>query len=287
MTLTPQEPTEHVCQGLWRIPLRSATLPPFTHTNAYLIARNGEAVLVDPGAGDGAAIAMLRDRLEPLGINALQAILLTHTHSDHIAGVGAMRRAFGMPPVFVHPLERDRIAEDDVLAFGEHIRVGDSVIEVLHTPGHSPGHLSFYLPDAKVALVGDVLAGEGTTWVGVPEGDMRDYLETLERLGGLGLERIGPGHGPLIHRPNEKLAEVKGHRLDRERQVLEILQAGPCSVREIRERVYPALSPEGLKVLAEKTLLAHIDKLIADGRVKRQGSGDRARFMACACFSSG
>ncbi len=165
MTLPPQEPTEHVCQGLWRIPLRSATLPPFTHTNAYLIARNGAAVLVDPGAGDGAAIAMLRDRLEPLGVKALQAILLTHTHSDHIAGVGAMRRAFGMPPVFVHPLERDRITEDDVLAFGEHIRVGDSVIEVLHTPGHSPGGFALRDAEAGVLFSGDTLfnGGPGAT----------------------------------------------------------------------------------------------------------------------------
>jgi glyoxylase-like metal-dependent hydrolase (beta-lactamase superfamily II) len=268
---------EEIGRGLWRLPLRSLTLPPFDHTNAYLVAAGGEAVLVDPGAGDAEALAAVRGTLERAGAQTLKAILLTHTHPDHVAGLGAVRAAFGRPLVLVHPLELGRIAEAEALGAGR-VQVGELSIEAIHSPGHSPGHLSFHLPALATALVGDVLAGEGTTWVGVPEGNMRDYLASLERLASLPLELIGPGHGPLIRAPQAKLAEVKAHRLAREARLVALLQAGPQTLLALRAGVYPSLPHEGLHVPAQKTLLAHLEKLIAEGRVGRQGAGETARY---------
>lgn len=260
---------EAVAAGVWRLPLASATLPPFDHSNAYLVADGGEAVLVDPGAGDAGALGAVGEALEGAGAR-LKAMLLTHSHPDHVAGVAAVGAAFGRPPVFVHPLEQGRVAGARALQ-AERLRVGGLTIHALHTPGHSPGHLSFFLPHCAAALVGDLLAGEGTTWVGAPEGNMRAYLASLEDLARLPLRVAGPGHGPLLMEPHVKIAEIRAHRLAREEQVVASLRAGPQTVGALREIVYPSLH-EGLRVLAERTLLAHLEKLIGEGRARQQGS---------------
>jgi endoribonuclease LACTB2 len=261
-----------VSEGLWRLPLRSVTLPPFDHSNSYLVVSGGKAVLIDAGAGDQAALAVVEEGLHRAGVAGLGAILLTHSHPDHSSGAAAIKAAFGDPPLLLHRLEAGRLPQGEALEPGP-FPLGALRIEVLHTPGHSPGHLSFYLPALKIALVGDVLAGEGTTWVGVPEGNMMAYLASLDRLAALDLELIGPGHGPMIEHPRAKIAEVKAHRLAREAQVLSLLAQEPQTVAALLERIYLSLPHESLHALAKKTLLAHLEKLLDEGRVKREDAG--------------
>ena len=126
----------------------------------------------------------------------------------------ACRNVFGDPPAYVHPLELPRLADGNIknvraLPGDRTLTVGDKAVRALHTPGHSPGHLSFYLPEIRTLLAGDVVAGEGSTWVGLPEGDVADFLKTVEGLLELPLTHIGPGHGPIVTRPKEKLQEIK------------------------------------------------------------------------------
>jgi hydroxyacylglutathione hydrolase len=103
-----------------------------------------------------------------------------------------------------------------------------------------------------------------------PDGNMRDYLSTLERLKTVGADRIYPGHGPVVEDPGAKLDEYIAHRRDRERQVVEALEAGITELPKMVERIYAEV-PKVLHPMAERSLLAHLEMLEAEGRVARNG----------------
>lgn len=266
---------ERVSGHVWRLPLPSRTLPPFDHVNLYLIASNGVGVVVDPGSRDAGATAALADALAGAGVRLVKAVLLTHTHPDHVDGLADLLASLPECAVYVHPLEAPRLAGLDgvsplALAGDRRIAVGDVTVRTVHTPGHSPGHLAFVVEADGVALVGDLVAGEGSSWVGAPEGDVADYLASLGRLRTLAPTLLAPGHGPVVQDADAKLAGAAAHRLERERQVLQALAAGPSDLRGLRERIYPAL-PETARDLAERSLLAHLRKLMREMRVLHLG----------------
>ena len=280
MTETLQ--AESVAPGVLRLPLPSRTLPPFDHTNSYLVADGGVGVLVDAGSDAPEAAEAIEDALKETGVKLLKAVLLTHTHPDHVEGVTYVQERFGEPPAYVHPLELPRLVDRDVrnvraLPGDRTLTVGDKSVRALHTPGHSPGHLSFYLPETRTLLAGDVVAGEGSTWVGLPEGDVADFLKTVGGLLELPLDRIGPGHGPVVTNPEEKLEEIRAHRLAREAQVLGALSGRSLTLAEFRRAVYPELHPE-LESMAERSLLAHLKKLMNEMRVLHLGEDETGPY---------
>jgi ribonuclease/clavin/mitogillin len=272
---------ERISASVWRLELPSRTLPPFTTTNTYLIEDGGVAALVDPGfePDDAASLAALRRALYSIGATLLKAVLLTHTHADHLAGVPAVLEAHDSPALYVHPLELARVERFVPLALaGERaLTVGGTLVRALHTPGHSPGHLSFHLPEEGVLLAGDLVAGQGSVWVGVPEGDVSDYLSSLERVAGLrDLRRLGPGHGQMVDEPYRRLFENRDHRLEREAQVVAALEE-PLSLGGLREAVYGDL-PAELRAAAESSLLAHLRKLMGEMRVLHLGEDESGPF---------
>ncbi len=147
-------------------------------------------------------------------------------------------------------------------------------LEAIPAPGHSPDHVCFHWPEARALFTGDVVLGEGTSMIAPPEGDMAAYLATLTRLTELELSIIYPGHGPEIDQPAKKLDEYIRHRLERERQVLDALAAGATTPAQIRVRVYEDLDPR-LVGAAEGSVLAHLAKLVAEGRVRLEEGGYR------------
>ncbi len=280
MTETLQ--AEPVAPGVLRLPLPSRTLPPFDHTNSYLVFNGGVGVLVDAGSDAPEAVEAVEGTLKETGVTFLKSVLLTHTHPDHVIGVARVQERFGGPPVYVHPLELSRLVDKNIknvraLPGDRTLTVGDKVVRALHTPGHSPGHLCFYLPDTRTLLAGDVVAGEGSTWVGLPEGDVADFLRTVGGLLELPLAHIGPGHGPIVTRPEEKLREIKAHRLAREAQVCGALEARPLTLADLRRAVYPELHPE-LDGMAERSLLAHLKKLMNEMRVLHLGKDEAGPY---------
>ena len=267
-----------VARGLWRLPFPSSTLPPFDHTNGWLIAAADRAVVIDPGFRDARGLELLDEALNAAAVERIEAVWLTHTHRDHREGLPHLVRRWPDLKVRVHAAEADRLDVDvsiEDAEDGAKLLVADRAVDVLHTPGHSPGHVAFAVRDVDWILVGDLLAGRGSVWVGAPEGDVRAYLASLERIEALEPHALGPGHGDPIDDAHDAVRRTRAHRLDRERQVLDALQAeaGPITVSDLRARVYPELEP-GLASLAERTLIAHLEKLVAEGRV--EAIGDRA-----------
>lgn len=272
----PSLAPERLAADVWRLPLPSATLPPFDHTNSYLLQDGAEAVLVDLGSPDPAVLAALTGVLETLRVTRLSALLLTHTHPDHCLGAAAAAQTFGVP-IYAHPLEQPQLPfPSRPLKDGEHVRVGSLVLRAQHTPGHSPGHLSFHLPEARAALVGDLLSAHGSTWVGHPGGNVADYLASLDLLAGLGATVFGPGHGPPVTEPAARLGVVRAHRLEREAEILEALTE-PLTLSALRERIYPGLQ-DVLWRLSEGSLQAHLEKLQLEGRVRATPEGSYGRL---------
>lgn len=280
---------ERVSEHVWRVELPCATLPPYDHVNAYVIAQGGVAVVVDPGSDEPKAQALLQSALTQADARLVKAVALTHTHPDHTGGVQQLLdyeavRNGDPPPVLVHAAEASNVTawSTTYLADGRVVTVGDVTVTALHTPGHSQGHLSFLVTGPaggapEAAIVGDLAVATGSVWVGLPEGDVEAYLTTLVRLEHTNAPVLAPGHGPLITNPAERLRELAGHRLEREAQVLGALTKGSATAAEITRRVYPGY-PEAVLALAEQSVLAHIVKLMRELKVVHLGDDEQGPF---------
>jgi endoribonuclease LACTB2 len=272
----PGEPPAQHGPALWGVGIETRTLPPWPSTTAYAIGTNGVAWLVDPGAGDDAALEAMTALLAAAGVRHLKGILLTHTHPDHADGLMAAVARFRVDTVFVHPAGLARLmpgAPARPLEDGRKLVAGDAVIEALATPGHASDHLAFAVDDgAGGALVaGDLVAGRGSIWVGLPDGDMTAYLASLARAAARAPVVVAPAHGPVRTDGVRVFDEARRHRLDRERSVWEALASGPRSLEELRLAVYGDLDPRAFD-LAERSLLAHLRKLMHETRVSHVGT---------------
>ena len=258
-------------------PVRTPTKPPATHTNCYLIYTSTELLIIDPGSpyeDEQQALAACIDGLMAEG-RSVREIVLTHMHPDHIGGVNALRLHVGEhAPVAAHRLTAeplagiirvDRFIEDD-----EVIKLGglpEISLRAMHTPGHARGHLCFHEERTGTLISGDNVVGLGSVLIDPPEGNMRDYLDSLNRLRGLpNLSVIFGGHGPAIANPYAKLDEYISHRLEREQNILEAVRQGAATPKEIVARVYTDVSPKA-HGMAERAVLAHLEKLRADGLI--------------------
>jgi glyoxylase-like metal-dependent hydrolase (beta-lactamase superfamily II)/8-oxo-dGTP pyrophosphatase MutT (NUDIX family) len=267
-------------RGIHIFPVETPTLPPATHTNAYLLG-TGELLLVDPGSADSGECERLFSFVEALAREGarLKAIILTHHHADHVGGVMAARNRLGAP-IWCHERTASRLpsAADRLLQDGEEIHMAGSPamrFTVLHTPGHAKGHLCFVEKRSKAAIVGDMVAGVGTILIDPPEGDMAVYLQQLRRLRDLPVGTLYPAHGPPIADGPAKLTEYLLHREERERKVLQVMAKEGGELLQIARLAYDDLA-EPLLPIAERSTLAILNKLIAEGRVYARG--DRYRI---------
>jgi glyoxylase-like metal-dependent hydrolase (beta-lactamase superfamily II)/8-oxo-dGTP pyrophosphatase MutT (NUDIX family) len=256
-------------------PVRTPTKPPATHTNCYLIYTSKSLLVVDPGSpyeDEQLALAKAIDELVAEG-RTLKCILITHVHPDHVGGVNALRAHLGDVSVATHQLTAaalqdikvDKLLDDEEILELEgepHI-----ALRVLHTPGHARGHLCLYDERTGTLLSGDNIVGLGSVLIDPPEGNMRDYLRSLERMRSLeNLSVIFGGHGPAIANPARKLDEYISHRLEREQKILEAVGAGAATPTAIVAQVYTDVHPKA-HPMAERAVLAHLEKLEADGLV--------------------
>ena len=261
------------CDGVGIAPLQTLTLPPATHTNAYVFGVR-ELCAVDPGSHDPAeqeALAQEIERRVAAGAR-VRAVLLTHHHADHTSGAAALAARVGAP-IWAHPETARRVPFEVAreLDDGEVIDLGERRLRCVFTPGHAPGHLCFLEEETGWMAAGDMVASVGTILVDPSEGDMRLYLESLARMAALAPRVLLPAHGAPIADPAGKLAEYVAHRLWREERVLAALAGrGRSTARDLVPIAYADTAPV-LHPIAERSLISHLVKLAGDRRIRALG----------------
>lgn len=257
-----------------------------TGTNTWLVL-GAEPTLIDAAVNSDAYAARVADELEAHQPGAtLVRVLVTHAHGDHIGGVEAIQRRWPQA-IFAklpdperdarHPVTFRPLKDDGV------VRAGDSILEVIHTPGHAPDHLCFFEPNSATMFGGDLLVNGGTVAIPVSAGgSLTQYLRSLRRVLDLKPRRILPGHGEDIEQPGSLIRGYLGHRMLREQQILDTLERAPQTAEEVVERLYQGLQPELMPAAAEN-VLAHLLKLQDEQRVSR---GEDARWSLTAPSTS-
>ena len=229
-------------------------------TRTYIVGRVRTAI-IDPGSSDP-------DHIEAIAAQASGGnvvIIITHDHPDHSAGAHELSERLNAP----------------VLRFGDGSLADDQLIDTdegaliaLHTPGHTPDHISLHWPAANAVFCGDLMMGGlDTALVAPPEGALGPYLASLDRIGTLSPAVIYPAHGPPFENADAALARYRAHRHDRERQVIVGLGDGPHSEEELMRRVYGDTVEPALVPYARAALQAYLEHLEAR-RVIRKSLSD-------------
>ena len=239
-------------------------------TNTYLVGERDLAI-IDPGP----AIASHIEKI--LQFKNIKWILCTHTHMDHSPAAAALKAATGAQ-VLGRPAPEGQDATfkpDFVVESGQRIQLGEASgsisLRAIHTPGHASNHLCYFLEETRMLFTGDHVMQGSTVVINPPDGDMRAYLASLEKLLAEELAIIAPGHGYLIGAPHKELRRLIAHRLGREQKVVRALeQLGDASVEDLLPLVYDDV-PARIHRVAARSLTAHLEKLAADGAVRAAG----------------
>lgn len=263
-------------------PLKTETLPPSTHTNCFIVGGE-EFIIIDAAAREKAeqdALHELIDSLIEKGF-VCREIIVSHLHPDHFGGETVLQQhlfdKFGLRvSISAHKSTakslQGEIKIDRLIESEEVLRLKDKTgkvfeVKVLHTPGHARGHLCFYDEESGFLLASDNVIGSGSVIIASPEGNMQDYLDSLERTKKLpNLKFLCGSHGAAIFDAKGKIEEYIEHRLEREQKILSAIQDGAVNLDEIVRKVYTDVSPELYK-LAEKSVEAHLEKLKNDGKI--------------------
>lgn len=258
-------------------PLKTQTLPPATHTNCFIVGRK-EFIVIDaasPEIEEQEKLNRLVDELMSRGGNCKE-IIVSHLHNDHHGGEIALQnhlksKGFDVP-LATHKLTAETLPHikfDKFIEDGEIYELQDEngktfQLQTLHPPGHARGLLNFYDEEYGFLLSTDNVVGAGTVVIAPPEGNMSDYLNTLDRLKNLpNLKHLCGSHGSAIFDAKSKIEEYISHRLEREKQIIELLEQGSKTPEELVEKIYVNLKPELVR-LAIKSVEAHLAKIEKD-----------------------
>lgn len=267
-----------------RVIARNPSAFTFHGTGTYIVGR-GQVAVIDPGPDDPAHIDALAAALTG---ETVSHILITHTHRDHSPGAAELKRrtgaatwAFGPHPVSdggpaVEEGGDFDFQPDHRLADGAIVRGDGWTLTALHTPGHIPNHLCFALAEENALFTGDHVMGWSTTVISPPDGSMRDYYNSLEKLLPRGEIRYYPTHGAPIETasvgvsPQDFVRGLLAHRRAREDQILVCLRAGPQRIPQLVATMYADV-PIYLHGAAGRSVLAHLIHMAGDGRITAEG----------------
>jgi glyoxylase-like metal-dependent hydrolase (beta-lactamase superfamily II) len=268
-------------------------------TGTYIVG-HGDVAVIDPGPmldehRDALAAALAGERV--------RAILVTHCHSDHSPLAAWLRDETGAPTIAFGPHgsvetdpdpDGDADVDDDVTLeestdteFDPDVRVSDGEVAAMgngwtmravHTPGHTSNHMCYALEEEHALFTGDHVMGWSTSVVSPPDGNMRDYIESLRKVMARDDASLWPTHGAPVTSPRPFLAAFLEHRLEREAQVLAAVRSGSSDIESMVKMLYADVREE-LHKAAGRSVLSHLIKLVDEGTVSAEGKGKEARYF--------
>ena len=276
------------------------SLPVMQAVNAFLV-EGEKPVLIDSGYEE--SVGQLSTKLEEIGfkLNEISMIINTHEHIDHFGGNAIVKERAGsriaaheiaipliedmknqlppedklkeMPDVIAEHArmrssiyEKTKTAKVDIkLKDGDAVRVDESSLQVLHTPGHTPGHICLYERGSGTLFAGDMITGKGVPFVGGLHGDMVDFVRSLKRLNELKIDQAFLSHDGETRDAHGRINEILQRKLIEEQRLLEALKNGEKEFSELVDAVYPE---KGFPYFTYGSTLAHLTKLRNEGKVR-------------------
>lgn len=268
----------------------------YTGTQTWLVGNRNEIAVIDPGpvgsglsAGDPAHDAIAHKDingeghvdaiLAAVGNAQITAIICTHTHRDHSPAAAPLKAMTGAPIIGCAPLmlsdngprsdsafDAD-YAPDTILSDGDAVSGDGWTLEAITTPGHTSNHICYALRESGALFTGDHVMKWSTSIVSPPDGNMNDYMHSLNKLYERDDKVYYPAHGPAVEKPRQLVRGMIGHRKSRERQILKILEAGPSKIPAMVDQMYKGLDPR-LKGAAGRSVLAHLYDLQSKDQAK-------------------
>ena len=272
----PYARLEELEPGIARVLAHNPSAFTYYGTQTYLIGER-EVAVVDPGPDLPEHI----DALErAIAGRPVIAIMCTHTHRDHSPAARPLADRTGAPIIGCAPLALETVgpradasfdgdyAPDRVLEDGQKLVVDGERVTTVATPGHTSNHLCFGYRGALFS--GDHVMGWSTTVVVPPDGDMAEYMASLNKLRKRDDRIYYPAHGPAVTNPKQYVRHLVGHRMQREKQILGLLSERPRAIPDIVASAYPGLDPR-LTIAAGGSVFAHLLDLERRGLVQSQG----------------
>jgi glyoxylase-like metal-dependent hydrolase (beta-lactamase superfamily II) len=258
-------------------PLVSRLLAPnpgpftFRGTGVHIVGAGREVAVIDPGPDLPEHLAALK---LALGARRVRHILVTHTHRDHSPAAAALK-AFSGATVYGLPLAASAGAKDESVVdeahdhdFAPDVLVSDGMriagdgfsLDCIATPGHTANHVCYALAEEQALFSGDHVMGWSTSVIAPPDGNMGQYLASLEKLMMRDDRIFYPTHGSPITQPRIWLEQLIAHRRLRETQILNALRQGPAAIAALVERLYPGIVA-ALRPAASQQVRAHLEHL--------------------------
>ena len=259
----------------------------YTGTQTWIVGSGSDVAIIDPGpVGSGLSIgdpADIRGEghvdaiLRAIDGKKVAAIMCTHTHRDHSPAAAPLKAATGAPIIGCAPLvlkddgpRADSAFDPDyrpdrILADGDTVAGDGWTIQAVTTPGHTSNHICYALVESGALFTGDHVMKWSTSVVSPPDGDMSAYMASLQKLYTREDRIYYPAHGPAVENPRQLVRGMIGHRRQRERQILKLLEAGEGHIPDMVAAMYKGLDPR-LTGAAGRSVLAHLVDLQNQGR---------------------
>lgn len=239
-------------------------------TNTYLVGKE-EITVIDPGP----AMPEHIENIAKACGDDIKQILVTHTHPDHSPGAKLLHQRTAAPVMGMYALHKQTqdktFKANKVLEDGDEIREIEYTLKAIHTPGHASNHLCYLLEEEKMIFTGDHIMEGSTVVIGPPDGNMKHYIDSLEKLKQFDISLIAPGHGNLMKDPKSVVDWIVSHRMFREKKVIDALtEFSKADLDQLVEKVYDDVD-ERLHGIARASLLAHLNKLIEEDKVINKG----------------